>query len=141
MELTEIAQNSLTVDSPDMTQLVQRMVRMEQSGMLERVEQMLSLLNAALDVMTPEIIAGLAQTTARFMELADTFLQSGVTRGLPDAFAEMDILLKTLKNPPDPKSGSFRQLMGALRDPDVRVGLAVGLQVVKQFGAGIRKED
>ncbi len=124
----------------DLTRLVERVVRMEHSGMLDRVEQILLLVNAALDVLTPEIIAGLAQTAARFMELADTFLQSGVTRGLPDALVEWDLVLKNLKDPPEPKAGTIRQLMGALRDPDVRVGIAVGLQVVRQFGAGVRKE-
>ena len=126
--------------SDDLTRLVDRVVRMERSGMLERVEQILLLANAALDVLTPEIIAGLAQTAARFLELADTFLQSGLTRGLPEALVEWDLVLKNLKDPPDPRAGSFRSLMGTLRDPDVRVGIAVGLQVVRQFGANVRKE-
>ena len=136
LELVDAAANA----GADLTRLVQRVARMEHSGMLDRIEQILLLVNAALDVVTPDIIASLAKTAARFMELADTFMQSGMTRGLPDALAEWDLMLKNMKDLPDPKAGSLRQLLGTLRDPDVRVGIAVGLQVVRQFGAGMRKE-
>lgn len=121
----------------ELTGLVDRVARLESGGALDRVEQILRLMNAALDVLTPEIVASLARAAVQAAELADAFAQSDVSRRLPGALTATDAVLK---RPPAPDRGAVRTLLGAARDPDIRTGLETSLALFRIFGSSLRSD-
>lgn len=118
----------------ELTNLVDRVARLESGGALDRVEQILRLMNAALDVLTPEIVSSLARAAVQAAELADAFAQSDVSRRLPGALTATDAVLK---RPPAPTRGAVRTLLGAARDPDIRTGLETALALFRIFGSSM----
>lgn len=131
-----LAQNSKVFDEHGeaFAKALERVALLEQSGQFERVIQVLSFLTAALDAMTPEIIAGLVKTISNIGLLGDQVMQIGLLEKMPDALTQVS---DVLDHPPTVTGGPIRRVMSALKDPETRVGLEVALELLKRLGKSV----
>lgn len=118
--------------------LLQRAVRLEESGLLQRAEEMLVLLSALLDAVTPEIIAGLIRAGTRVMETADEMWQSSSVQRMPQMVRLLDSMMQ---DPPQRAAkGAFRYWMQTMRDPDIQDGLELFLALLRRIGRWSRQQ-
>ena len=117
-----------------LTRIVSRVAIMEETGQIERVVQILSLVASAQDAMTPEIIAGLIRTVTVVGEIGDRVLQTGLIEKVPDVLDEVQ---QVLDQPPRASGGPVRRVMTAMRDKDTRAGLEVVLELLRRFGESL----
>ncbi len=115
-----------------MISLLERVMRLERGGALERVEQIANLIVSALDALTPAILISLVTKMARGMEMADTASQLEIIKRLPDMLYQLNDLV--VRPPVHKQKSEALRLVKAMKDPEVQDGLELMIELLKKVG-------
>ncbi|UOF89604.1 DUF1641 domain-containing protein [Fodinisporobacter ferrooxydans] len=110
-------------------QLFKRIAKMEDNGFLERLENLLPVMGAMLDVLSPEILISLLRSVVQIIELLDAFLQTDISKKFPDIINDFDKRLQETR-----KQKGMVQLMKQLREPELQAGLHTVFQLLRSIG-------
>ncbi len=115
--------------------LMDRIMTWQEDGTMDKLEEVIRVLRAALEAFTPDIVQTLVNTVSKLLDLADRLMASELFRQFPDMLVDLDAVLS---NPPSRADHEFRQLARTLREPDVQDGLELVMELLRRAGRGAR---